>query len=152
PTSWIADEGGTSERTPNLASVVQEVVNRGGWTSGNAMAFIITGTANSKRIAKSYDRDVYGAPYLHIEYTLPATPTPTFTPTPTPTNTPTPTYTPTATPTFTPTITSILTFVPIDDAYIASSSPTTNYGSATTLQVDNSPVKHVLLKFTVSGL
>ena len=42
--------------------------------------------------------------------------------------------------------------MPIDDAYIASGSPTTNYGSATTLQVDNSPIKHFLLKFNISGL
>lgn len=27
-----------------------------------------------------------------------------------------------------------------------------NYGAATSLQVDNSPVKHILIKFTVSGL
>jgi hypothetical protein len=30
--------------------------------------------------------------------------------------------------------------------------PTSNYGSATTLQVDNSPVKHFLLKFDVTGV
>jgi hypothetical protein len=40
-------------------------------------------------------------------------------------------------------------FTPIDDAYIANSSPTNNYGSATTIQVDNSPIKHFLLKFDV---
>jgi hypothetical protein len=67
----------------------------------------------------------------------------------TPTYTMTPTYTPTATPTFSA---SSLTFLPIEDAYAASGSPTTNYGSAITLQVDNSPIKHFLLKFDVSGL
>jgi len=45
-----------------------------------------------------------------------------------------------------------LTFTPIDDAYIASGSATTNYGTATTLQVDNSPIKHFLLKFDVTGV
>jgi RHS repeat-associated protein len=64
-----ADEGGPDQRTPNLSSVLQEVLNRPGWTSGNALAIIITGSG--KRIAKSYDRDMYGAPYLHIEYTVP---------------------------------------------------------------------------------
>jgi len=55
--------------------------------------------------------------------------------------------------TSTPTLgASSLTFLPIEDAYIASGSPTINYGPATTLQVDNSPIKHFLLKFNVSGL
>lgn len=45
-----------------------------------------------------------------------------------------------------------LTFEPVADAYIVSGSPNTNYGSATKLQVDNSPVKHALLKFNVSGI
>jgi hypothetical protein len=67
----------------------------------------------------------------------------------TPTYTMTPTFTPTATPTFSA---SSLTFLPIEDAYVVSGSPTTTYGSATTLQVDNSPIKHFLIKFDVSGL
>jgi hypothetical protein len=78
---------------------------------------------------------------------LQPTPTPTYTPTPTATRTPTVTPTATQTPTI-----SILTFTPVEDAYVASGSPTTNYGSATTLQVDNSPIKHFLIKFNVSGL
>jgi acid phosphatase type 7 len=45
-----------------------------------------------------------------------------------------------------------LTFQPVADTYIASGAPSTNYGSATRLQVDNSPVKHILLKFNVSGI
>jgi hypothetical protein len=91
------------------------------------------------------------------------TPTATFTRTPTATgttgapltNTPTHTSTPPVTnsPTFTFTLAaSSFTFLPIDDAYIASGSPTINYGSATTLQVDNSPIKHFLIKIDVSGL
>jgi len=117
PVSWnTEDEAGPDQRTPDLASVVQEVVDRQGWTSGNAMVFIITGTG--ERVAKSYERDVYGAPYLHIEYTL-STPTPT--PTPTLTSTPpvteTPTLTPAATdtplPTFTPTLPPTITPTPI---------------------------------------
>jgi predicted outer membrane repeat protein len=78
---------------------------------------------------------------------LQPTPTPTYTPTPTATRTPTATPTATQTPTI-----SILTLTPVEDAYIASGSPATNYGSATTLQVDNSPIKHILIRFNVSGL
>jgi hypothetical protein len=35
---------GEVHQTPNLASIVQEVVNRPGWTSGHAMVFKITGS------------------------------------------------------------------------------------------------------------
>jgi RHS repeat-associated protein/CSLREA domain-containing protein len=45
-----------------------------------------------------------------------------------------------------------LTFTPVDDAYIANDAPSTNYGSAITLQTDNTPIKDFLLKFTVSGV
>ena len=89
--------------------------------------------------------------------------TPTITPTGTATRTPGPTGTSTNTPTVTPTFTSTpiptntstvqtLTFAPVADASIYAGSPTTNFGSATRLEVDNSPLKHFLLKFTVSGL
>jgi hypothetical protein len=53
------------QQTPNLSAVVQEIVNRAGWASGNAMAFIITGTG--VRTAQSFDGTF--APVLHIEYT-----------------------------------------------------------------------------------
>ena len=45
-----------------------------------------------------------------------------------------------------------LTFAASDDTYVQASSPTVTAGNATTLQVDNSPVKNILLKFNVSGL
>jgi hypothetical protein len=34
-------DSGADQRTPDLTSIVQEIVNRGGWSSGNSMAFII---------------------------------------------------------------------------------------------------------------
>jgi hypothetical protein len=55
---------GIDQRTADLSSVVQEIVNRGGWTSGNAMVFIITGTG--ERDAESLNGTF--APVLHIEY------------------------------------------------------------------------------------
>jgi hypothetical protein len=45
-----------------------------------------------------------------------------------------------------------LTFVADADASLRSGSPTTNYGAATTLETDNSPVKNFLVRFTVSGV
>ena len=44
-----------------------------------------------------------------------------------------------------------LTFAPTDDATIDASQPTVNFGTATRLTVDNSPVNSILLKFNVSG-
>lgn len=41
----VAEEWGlwTTQQTPELKSLVQEIVDRSGWKSGNAMAFILTG-------------------------------------------------------------------------------------------------------------
>src|SRR6266508_3359093 len=87
------------------------------------------------------------------------TPTPTLTPTdtpmPTPTNTltNTPSATPAVTDTPTPTSTgNIFTFTPLADAYVNSGSPTSNYGSLTTLRADGSPDVHSYLRFSVQGL
>ena len=46
----------------------------------------------------------------------------------------------------------VLTFTPVADTYVESSLPTSNFGSSTQFVVDNSPVKDMLLKFTVSGI
>ena len=81
-------------------------------------------------------------------------------PTPTPTRTPTATSTPTITPTPTPTITNTplpsgqvqLNFAPIDDAHVRADSTAANAGGATSLEVDGSPIKDILMKFSVSGV
>ena len=56
------------------SSIVQEIVNRGGWSSGNAMVFIVTGTGH--REAEAYEGESPNAPLLVINYTveIPATP------------------------------------------------------------------------------
>ncbi len=53
-------------RSPDLSPIIQEVVDRVGWSAGNALALIITGSG--KREAVSYDGDPDLAPKLHIEY------------------------------------------------------------------------------------
>ena len=45
---------------------MQGIVNRGDWSSGNSMAFIING--NGKREVESYNGESSGAPLLRIEY------------------------------------------------------------------------------------
>lgn len=84
------------------------------------------------------------------------TPTPSQTTTSTPTRTFTPTVTSARTPTSTPTATipGILTFTPAADARVNQASPTTNYGTATTLQVDGDAgaALTTYIRFAVSGL
>lgn len=93
----------------------------------------------------------------------PATATHTATSTPTATPSHTPTNTPTATPSHTPTNTSTatqtpipggapVTFLPVADAYVRDSSPTSNYGNATSLRADASPIDRSYLRFNVQGL
>jgi hypothetical protein len=47
--------------------VIQEIVSRPGWVSGNALALIVTGSG--KRTAESFNGDAAGAALLHVEYT-----------------------------------------------------------------------------------
>ena len=60
-------------RTPDLSALVQAVVNRQGWTGGNAMVFVVTGSGC--RIAESYDGESSAAPFLQVAYTSSVTPT-----------------------------------------------------------------------------
>ena len=55
-------------QTTDIKTIVQEIVNRTGWTSNYSMAFIITGTGT--HTAKSCDGLPDAAPNIHIEYTL----------------------------------------------------------------------------------
>lgn len=67
PQWTTANERGPNQQTPNLAAIVQEIVDRNGWASGNSMAFILDGTG--EREAESYDGNSNGAAGLIIEYT-----------------------------------------------------------------------------------
>jgi 3-phytase len=64
PPPWtVVGEAGVNQRTPDLSAVLQEIFNRPGWSSGNALALIITGTG--RRVAESFDAG--RPPVLHIE-------------------------------------------------------------------------------------
>jgi hypothetical protein len=52
-------------QSPDLSPIVQEIVNRGGWTAQNSMVFVISGTG--KRVAESYNGERNAAPVLHVE-------------------------------------------------------------------------------------
>ena len=67
PAPWTTrNEAGPNQRTPNIATVIQEIVDRPGWSGGNALAVIITGTG--KRTAESFNGVPSAAPLLHVEY------------------------------------------------------------------------------------
>jgi len=59
---------GVVQRTSNIAAVIQEVVNRSGWASGNSLVVIISGTGSQKRTAVSFDMNSAAAPLLHVEF------------------------------------------------------------------------------------
>ena len=67
PTPWqTVGETGSNQRTPPLTAVIQEIVNRSGWTSNNALVLLLTGTGT--RIAESFNGVPGAAPLLHVEY------------------------------------------------------------------------------------
>lgn len=105
---WRADRAYIS---PELKTIVQEVVNRPGWNELNALSLLlIAGPGDSvPRAVWSVDGSYDKRAEIYIYYTpkesLPPTPAPTFTYTPTPTKTPTATTTPTFTITPTPSVT-----------------------------------------------
>lgn len=79
----------------DVTSVVQQIVNRAGWQSGNALSVIVKGTsgAYARKFVQSFDGSAANAPRLVVTYTASSTPVPTATQTvisPTVTRTATP--------------------------------------------------------------
>ncbi len=63
----FCSEARADQQTPNIASVIQEIVDWKGWSlSGNLLAVIISGSG--RRAAESFNGDAAGAPLLHMEY------------------------------------------------------------------------------------
>jgi len=114
-----------------------------------SLAFI-GGAPSTATAAPSPTGTPTNTPTAPLMLTNTATLLPSFTPTNTPTliasNTSTPGNTATSGPQ------SVLAFTPVADTYVQSDTPTTNYGSATQYVTDNSPIRNMLLKFTVSGI
>ena len=112
PVAWtVIGQAGVDQRTPNIAAIIQEIVNRPGWSAGNSIVIMIGGTGH--RTARAYDGAPAGAPLLHIEFAVPtSTPLPTNTVTPTPSRTATVTPLPTNTVTPTPSRTATATPLP----------------------------------------
>ncbi len=69
PPSWnTIGQTTADQRTPDISSIVQEILNSSGWAPQNAMTFMIDGTG--RRVAESYEGSEEMAPILHIEYTI----------------------------------------------------------------------------------
>jgi hypothetical protein len=66
PTRWNKDESGPDQQTSDLASILQEVINRAGWAPGNSTVFIVTGSG--RRQALSFDLNPSKAPVLHVKF------------------------------------------------------------------------------------
>jgi hypothetical protein len=67
PAAWQAPGlAGAAQATPDLGPLVGAIVARPGWASGNALAFVISGSGT--RVAESYDASPLAAPVLVIEY------------------------------------------------------------------------------------
>jgi len=61
---------GVDQRTPDLSEIVQEIVDHPGWSEGNSLAMIVTGTEqNDKRTAESFNGEAGGAAALHVWWT-----------------------------------------------------------------------------------
>jgi len=63
------------QRTPDIASIVQEIVNRPGWEIGNSLVIIITGTG--QRTAEAFEGVASATPLLHLEYAVGSNAAPT---------------------------------------------------------------------------
>lgn len=83
--NWDAIVGwvlGYTYNSPEIKTIIQEIVNRGGWTSGNALALWWDDHDNrstSYRIGASWDNITYDPPVLTITFTPPLVVAPTVT-------------------------------------------------------------------------
>jgi len=69
PVAWSTiGAAGLDQRTPDLSAIVQEIVDRGGWSPLNDVVFVITGTG--ERTAEAFEGSATGAPLLHIDYSI----------------------------------------------------------------------------------
>jgi hypothetical protein len=118
---WAVEhEAGAAQKTPNIAALLQKIVEKEGWAAGNAINFILSGTGT--RTAESFEgagSNLAQVPTLHLQYTTEsATTTTPITPTTTPTTT-----------TTTPTSTATTTIAPVTAT--TPTTPITSTGTST---------------------
>ena len=71
---WTIPTGmavGARFQTPDISSIIKEIINQDGWASGNALVIILrddkSAPSTGLRCVHSYDGNVAGAPLLHIQ-------------------------------------------------------------------------------------
>jgi hypothetical protein len=70
PGAWAAGESNAAQRTANLAGLVQEIIGRPGWLSGNSIVLLISGAGH--RTADAFDEAGGFPARLTINYTIPS--------------------------------------------------------------------------------
>ena len=64
---------GKTVTTPDLSTIVQQIVNRGDWQPDNAMSFVLKRESGwGRRVYESRDGDQAGAPKLQVSYIIPS--------------------------------------------------------------------------------
>ena len=70
---WSASSIGTGVKvSPELKTIIQEIVNRAGWVSGNAIALILKGNSTSALRFDTYEDGAGANAELDIDYTAPS--------------------------------------------------------------------------------
>ena len=68
PPGWnTIDEAGEDQKSPNIKTIIQEIVDRPGWIPDNSINILISGSG--KRTAGAYESGADTAPKLVVEYT-----------------------------------------------------------------------------------
>ena len=69
PAPWTTvGDAGPDQRTPDIASVIQEIVDQPGWSKDNSLVIIMSATG--KRAAESFDGVANAAPLLHVDFVV----------------------------------------------------------------------------------
>lgn len=67
PAPWkTVGASGADQRTVDLGPIIQEIINRKGWSAGNSLVLLVTGSG--VRTAESYNGKKKAAPVLHINF------------------------------------------------------------------------------------
>ena len=76
PPAWsTVDQSNTNQRTPDIATLIQDIVAKPDWQTGNSLGIKITGTGTSltntaaKRVADAFEGGTTKAPKLVVTYT-----------------------------------------------------------------------------------
>ncbi|MHC4726597.1 MAG: hypothetical protein ACYS17_05155 [Planctomycetota bacterium] len=64
---WLTThEEGPDQQTSDISAVIQEIVDQPGWSAGNSLVLIITGSGENT--AESFNGEAESAPLLHVEF------------------------------------------------------------------------------------